>query len=92
MTLYDLLTSGYTVWLVYDAFYSNGLEDEHRYKDMVSNSIKLNFKYFMEKSDFRQYFKAGGSVNNDKENKMLVKDIVKEMSLKYNLNINFDGK
>lgn len=92
MTLYDLLTSGHMVWLVYDAFYSNGLEDEETYKDMVSNSIKINFKYFMEKSDFRQFFKEDGAVNCDRENKRLVKDIVKEMCLKYNLNINFDDK
>lgn len=28
MTLYDLLCSGHMVWLVYDAFYSNGPEDD----------------------------------------------------------------
>ena len=33
----------------------------------------------MEKSDFRQFFKEDGAVNCDSENKILVKDIVKEI-------------
>ena len=41
MTLYDLLTSGHMVWLVYDAFYSNGAEDEETFKEMIKNFLEV---------------------------------------------------
>jgi len=50
MTLYDLLTSGYKVWLLYDAFYAQGAADQETFEKMISNGVRLNFKYFMEHS------------------------------------------
>ena len=47
MTLYDLLSSGHFVWLLYDCFYSTGAEDEKLFEEMVSNGVKLNFEEFL---------------------------------------------
>jgi hypothetical protein len=52
MTAYDLLTSGHMVWVVYDAFYSNGEEDQETFEYMLRQGIKMNFKWFLEKSNF----------------------------------------
>lgn len=60
MTVYDLLTSRHMVWLVYDAFYSNGSEDQETFEFMLRNGIKLNFEHFMEISNFRKYSKEPG--------------------------------
>lgn len=60
MTLYDLLTSRHMVWLVYDAFYSNGSEDQETFEFMLRKGIKLNFTHFLEISNFRKYSKAAG--------------------------------
>ena len=46
MTLYDLITSGHMVWLIYDAFYSNGEEDQELFESMISNAVKMNFFWF----------------------------------------------
>ena len=48
MTLYDLLTSGHKVWQVYDCFYSTGEEDQETFEFMVSNGVKMNFRYFLD--------------------------------------------
>ena len=61
MTVYDLLTSGHMVWLVYDAFYSNGLEDQETFEFMLRKGIELNFRHFMELSNFRKYSKQFSS-------------------------------
>lgn len=50
MTVYDLLTAGYKVWLLYDAFYAQGAADQETFEKMISNGVRLNFKYFMEHS------------------------------------------
>ena len=80
MTLYDLLTSGHMVWLVYDAFYSNGEEDQELFETMVRNAVRLNFGFFMEHSDFKQFSKVGAVVD---EKTVSVKDILN----KYNIDI-----
>lgn len=62
MTVYDLLKSGFMVWLLYDCFYakkSKYLEDEETldeetFKSMVEKGVALNLKYFMEHSRFKQ--------------------------------------
>lgn len=85
MTLYDLLTSGHMAWLVYDAFYSNGEEDDDTFKFMVEKSVELNFGYFMEKSSYRQYSKGAGIDENQgaiSEKSLSVKNIIN----KYNIN------
>ena len=48
MSLYDLLTSGHMVWLVYDAFYSTGENDEETFESMLREGIRLNFNNFMD--------------------------------------------
>ena len=48
MTLYDLLSSGHKVWQVYDCFYSTGEEDQETFEFMVSNGVKMNFRYFLD--------------------------------------------
>ena len=78
MTLYDLLTSGHMVWLVYDAFYSNGEEDQELFETMVRNAVRLNFGYFMERSDFMQFSKVEAVAC---EKRVSVKDILN----KYNI-------
>ena len=57
MTVYDLLTSRHMVWLVYDAFYSNGSEDQETFEFMLRKGIEMNFRHFMELSNFRKYSK-----------------------------------
>jgi hypothetical protein len=47
MTLYDLLCSGIDTWLVYDAFYSKGFEDQDKFEEMIINSVKSNFEDFL---------------------------------------------
>ena len=81
MTLYDLLTSGHMVWLVYDAFYSNGEEDDKTFKEMVANSVRLNYNYFMETSTFKMFSKVAADQEGEIENKIAVRDILE----KYNL-------
>ena len=69
------------VWLVYDAFYSNGEEDDETFKEMVANSVRLNFTYFMETSTFKMFSKAAADQEGEIENKIAVRDILE----KYNL-------
>ena len=80
MTLYDLLTSGHMVWLVYDAFYSNGAEDEETFKEMVKNSVKINFNHFMEHSIFNENFKKARAVEN--KTGISVKEIIEKYNIK----------
>ena len=80
MTLYDLLTSGHMVWLVYDAFYANGAEDKDTFEEMVKNSVKINFNYFMEHSIFNENFKKVRAVEN--KTGLLVKEIIKKYCIK----------
>lgn len=47
MTLFELLESGHFVWQVYDCFYSTGNEDAETFENIVANSIKKNFNYFI---------------------------------------------
>ena len=60
MTLYDLLTSGHMVWIVYGAFYSNGEEDQETFEFMITNGVAMNFRYFLDKSCFNQGIKKKG--------------------------------
>ena len=76
MTLYDLLTSGHMVWLVYDAFYSNGEENQETFTEMVRSSVRLNFGYFMERSDFRQFSKVEGVEGEKDQKSVSIKDII----------------
>ena len=64
MAVYDLLTSERMVCVVYDAFYSNGEEDQEIFENMLRHGIKMNFKWFLERSNFRQY-SEGTIVEND---------------------------
>lgn len=81
MTLYDLLTSGHMVWLVYDAFYSNGEEDQETFTEMVRNSVRLNFGYFMEKSDFRQFSKVEAVEDKENQKSVSIKDIINKYKI-----------
>ena len=80
MTVYDLLASGHMVWLVYDAFYSNGAEDEETFKEMIKNSVKMNFIHFMEHSSFNENFKKARAVEN--KTGLSVKDIIEKYNKK----------
>lgn len=82
MTLYDLLCSGHMVWLVYDAFYSNGSEDEETYKYMVAQSIKLNFKYFMETSEFKKCSKSLDNLGAMSEKTLTVEEVYEKYRMK----------
>ena len=81
MTLYDLLTSGHMVWLVYDAFYSNGEEDQETFTEMVKSSVRLNFGYFMEKSDFRQFSKVEAVKGEENKKSVSIKDIINKYKI-----------
>ena len=81
MTLYDLLTSGRMVWLVYDAFYSNGEENQETFTEIVRSSVRLNFGYFMEKSDFRQFFKVEEIEGKENQKSVSIKDIINKYKL-----------
>ena len=81
MTLYDLLTSGHMVWLVYDAFYSNGEEDQETFTEMVKSSVRLNFGYFMEKSDFRQFSKVEAVEGEENQKSVSIKDIINKYKI-----------
>ena len=80
MTVYDLLASGHMVWLVYDAFYSNGAEDDETFKEMIKNSVKMNFIHFMENSSFNENFKKARAVEN--KTGLSVKDIIEKYNKK----------
>ena len=49
MTLYDLLSCGCLVWLVYDCFYASSpdKETEGFFEEMVRNDVKHNFENFL---------------------------------------------
>ena len=65
MTLYDLITSGHMVWLIYDAFYSNGEEDQELFESMILNGVKTNFYWF-----YHNYWKdREGEISRDMCNK-----------------------
>jgi hypothetical protein len=81
MTLYDLLTSGHMVWLVYDAFYSNGEEDQETFTYMVRSSVRLNFGFFMEQSDFRQFSKVEAVEGEENQKSVSIKDIINKYKI-----------
>jgi len=65
MTLYDLIMSGHMVWLIYDAFYSNGEEDQELFESMILNGVKTNFYWF-----YHNYWKdREGDISRDMCNK-----------------------
>ena len=83
MTVYDLLTSGHMTWLVYDAFYSNGEEDQETFEKMLRHGIKMNFQWFLEKSNFRHYTKETAAIEKNENRKPLsVFDIAKKYDKK----------
>jgi len=49
MTLYDLLSCGCLVWLVYDCFYASSLnkETEQLFEEMIQYDVKQNFENFL---------------------------------------------
>lgn len=57
MTVYDLLSAGHNVWLVYDAFYSDGKTDPEDFETMIAHGVRENFRDFYEQ-DFCNWFKA----------------------------------
>ena len=81
MTAYDLLTSGHMVWVVYDAFYSNGEEDQETFTYMVRSSVRLNFGFFMEKSDFRQFSKVEAVEGEENQKSVSIKDIINKYKI-----------
>ena len=87
MAAYDLLTSGHMVWVVYDAFYSNGEEDQDTFENMLRSGIKMNFKWFLERSNFRQYSEGAIVEENQSNEKLSMEDISKKLSEKYNIKI-----
>lgn len=87
MTVYDLLTSGHMVWLVYDAFYSNGEEDQETFESMLRHGIKMNFRWFLERSNFKQYSEGAVVEDSQGNEKLSVEDISKRLSEKHNIEI-----
>ena len=87
MAAYDLLTSGHMVWVVYDAFYSNGEEDQETFENMLRHGIKMNFKWFLERSNFRQYSEGAAVEDSEGNDKLYLEDIVKRISDKYGVEI-----
>lgn len=87
MAAYDLLTSGHMVWVVYDAFYSNGEEDQETFENMLRHGIKMNFKWFLERSNFRQYSEGAAVEESIGNEKLTLEDAVKRVSEKYGVEI-----
>ena len=56
MTLYDLLSAGHNVWLVYDAFYSRGETDPEDFETMIAGGVRRDFQDFY-KYDFSHWRK-----------------------------------
>ncbi len=54
MTLYDLLSAGHMVWLVYDAFYSKGESEQEDFDLMITNGVSLNFEAFYERAKLKK--------------------------------------
>ena len=78
MTVYDLLSSGHFVWLLYDGFYASGDIDEETFKEMIQNSVRINFGYYLEFSKFGKELKGSGGIRKEekKQKTLKVKDIV----------------
>lgn len=57
MVVYDLLSAGHNVWLVYDAFYSRGESDQEDFDKMIAYGVKESFQEFY-KQDFLSWAKA----------------------------------
>lgn len=87
MTLYDLLTSHHMVWLVYDAFYSNGEEDQETYETMLREGIKINFKNFYERSIFYNFSEESNEEKENSKKGKSIKEITKAAAEKYNIKI-----
>lgn len=56
MVVYDLLSAGHNVWLVYDAFYSRGEADQEDFDTMIEHGIKESFQDFYN-NDFSKWKK-----------------------------------
>lgn len=54
MVVYDLLSAGHNVWLVYDAFYSKGEADQEDFDTMIEHGIKESFQDFYN-NDFSKW-------------------------------------
>lgn len=78
MTVYDLLSSGHFVWLLYDGFYASGDIDEETFKEMIQNSVRINFGHYLEFSKFGKELKGSGGIRKEekKQKTLKVKDIV----------------
>lgn len=87
MTLYDLLTSRHMVWLVYDAFYSNGEEDQETYETMLREGIKINFKNFYEQSIFYNFSEESNVGKENFKKGKSIKEITKAVAEKYKIKI-----
>ena len=51
-TLYDLLSAGYKVWLLYDCFYSDDGRNEIDFESLVRDGVRRNFMNY-----YRDFFK-----------------------------------
>ena len=60
----------------------HGDEDEETFEKMVAHSVKMNFRHFMEISEFRKYSKAAEDQDKKEEKSLSVRDILN----KYNIN------
>lgn len=49
MTLYDLLSQGFRVWLVYDCFYASApdTDTEEFFEERVLHAVRQNFERFL---------------------------------------------
>ena len=56
MVLYDLLSAGHKVWLVYDEFFSGGEADQEDFDTMIAHGVKESFRDFYEQ-DFLNWAK-----------------------------------
>ncbi len=77
MTVYDLLCSGYKVWLVYDAFYARGREDQKTFNEMIENMVELNFRFFMQHSKINPNYKEW-TVEDENIKKITVAEIIEK--------------
>ena len=56
MVVYDLLSAGHKVWLVYDAFYSKGEADQEDFDNMIAYGVRESFREFYNQ-DFSRWQK-----------------------------------
>ena len=76
--------------LKYDAFYSNGQEDQETYETMLREGIKINFKNFYERSIFYNFSEESNVGKENSKKGKSIKEITKAVAEKYKIKIGGD--